>query len=319
MRELLVVLVVIAVIAIIWYLRNESAKTAEQRKADEFRRLQAAASEADRASLTAAASAPAAPTRAAGPGLAERGAGLFQEAADSATGRQYEKAADQMEEMTADLAAARRDAERAAEQLASRAAEALASIQAAAAAHGGAVPGDGTHDCPSDYPIKGNMPSMRYHTPGQPSYNRTIPEVCFQNGEAAEAAGFTESGDEAGMRGGAVAVEEVAVEEVVPIAEVPGRLEEVVAEAIEIRDREDGERVDIVAEAIAASDAGSVPPGAIRGDGSRDCPPAYPIKGNQSTMIYHEPGTPTYLSTIPELCFSSGDAARAAGYAPTRH
>jgi len=292
MRELLVVLVVIAVIAIIWYLRKESEKSAEQRKVDEFRRLQAAANEADRASLTAAATAPAAPPRASRPGLAERGAGLFQEAADSAAGRQYEKAADQMEEMTADLAAARRDAERAAEQLASRAAEALASIQAAAASHGGAVPGDGTRDCPSGYPIKGNMASMRYHTPGQPSYNRTIPEVCFQNGEAAEAAGFTESGDEAGMRSGAVVVGEVVV---------------------------DGERVDVVAEAIAAADAGGVPPGAIRGDGSRDCPPGYPIKGNQSTMIYHEPGTPTYLSTLPELCFSNADVARTAGYSPTRH
>ncbi len=180
--------------------------------------------------------------------------------------------------MTAELERAMQDADRDAQRLTDRADEAIASIQAAAAAHGGAVPGDGTHDCPPTYPVKGNMPTMRYHLPAQPSYGRTIPEVCFQNAAAAEAAGFTESGDETGMRGRGVIVEE----------------------------------------AIAAADAGGLPPGAVRGDGSRDCPSAYPIKGNQSSMIFHEPGSPTYQSTIPELCFSSVESARAAGYSATR-
>ena len=238
MRELLVLLVIIAVLVIIWYMWKERTGVSTPRTDDQSRRLEASA--ADRASRTASASTTTS-TGTAEPGLAERGAGLFQEAADSAAGLRYERAADQMEGITADLAKARQDADQAAERLASRASHALASIQAAAAAHGGAVPGDGTHDCPTSYPIKGNMPSQRYHKPGQPSYNRTIPEVCFQSAEAAEAAGFTEAGDEAGMRGEPAVVEEVAAE---AVSGDEGResMEAVVAEAIEIRDREDREK-----------------------------------------------------------------------------
>jgi hypothetical protein len=277
MRELLGILVVIAIIAIIWYLRKQNAQAAEQRKVDEFRRLQAtaaAAEQAERASLAPAA----APPRVDEPGPVDRGGDFMRTVTDTASGEEYERATAEMEAMTADLEQAMQDADREAQRLTNRADEAIASIQAAAAAHGGAVPGDGTHDCPPTYPVKGNMPTMRYHLPAQPSYGRTIPEVCFQNAAAAEAAGFTESGDETGMRGRGVVVEE----------------------------------------AIAAADAGGVPPGAVRGDGSRDCPSAYPIKGNQSSMIFHEPGSATYLSTIPELCFSSAESARAAGFSATR-
>ena len=59
--------------------------------------------------------------------------------------------------------------------------------------------------------------------------------------------------------------------------------------------------------------------GSSRGDGTRDCPSAYPIKGNATSMLYHEPGTPTYLATIAEYCFSSGEAARAAGFSSTTY
>jgi hypothetical protein len=31
---------------------------------------------------------------------------------------------------------------------------------------------------------------MLYHSPGSPSYKRTVPEYCFASTEAAEAAGF---------------------------------------------------------------------------------------------------------------------------------
>jgi trigger factor len=49
---------------------------------------------------------------------------------------------------------------------------------------------DGAQDCPDGYPIKGNAESMIYHTPGSPSYGRTIPEICFATEEAAAAKGF---------------------------------------------------------------------------------------------------------------------------------
>ena len=90
------------------------------------------------------------------------------------------------EELEADAAAA----------LEKAAAEAGASTPEAAPADTtaeipeGAVLGDGTGECPEDYPVKGNATSKLYHSPGSPSYKRTVPEYCFASAEAAEAAGF---------------------------------------------------------------------------------------------------------------------------------
>jgi hypothetical protein len=53
-----------------------------------------------------------------------------------------------------------------------------------------AVRGDGTSECPADYPVKGNADSGIYHEPGSSSYAQTIPEFCFASASAAEAAGF---------------------------------------------------------------------------------------------------------------------------------
>lgn len=65
-------------------------------------------------------------------------------------------------------------------------------LQAGAAErrHGRSVPGDGTRECPPDYPIKGNASSRIYHRPGDSSYAATIAEVCFVSAEDAEAEGF---------------------------------------------------------------------------------------------------------------------------------
>ncbi|MDQ3225269.1 MAG: hypothetical protein M3Q50_01375 [Chloroflexota bacterium] len=238
----LIGMVIVVAIAIIWYVRQQ-AKAANQRQVD------ANTAEADRADN-------ARPVKKSG--------GLLQEATNIASGQSYERAAGEIGEMTAELAQARRDAELAAARLSNQAGEALAAVQAAAAAHGGAVPGDGTRHCPPGYPIKGAMPEMRYHLSEQPSYERLIPDVCFPAAAAAEAAGYAAAGDEPGMRDG----------------------------------------------------AGGVPPGAIRGDGSRDCPPTFPIKANQATRHYLEPSAPAYATTIPELCFSSLESVRAAGMSP---
>lgn len=64
---------------------------------------------------------------------------------------------------------------------------------AASALPAGAVAGDGSPDCPADYPIKGNATSAIFHEPESNSYGRTIPEICFNSVEAAEAAGFRAS------------------------------------------------------------------------------------------------------------------------------
>lgn len=70
--------------------------------------------------------------------------------------------------------------------------------------------------------------------------------------------------------------------------------------------------------ALDAEAAVDVPFGAITGDGTAICPPEYPIKGNQQSLIYHEPGQSSYAATIPEFCFASGEAAEAAGFRQSR-
>jgi large subunit ribosomal protein L17 len=52
------------------------------------------------------------------------------------------------------------------------------------------LPSDGDHDCPEEFPIKGNANSRIYHLPSGASYNATIPNICFATEEAADAAGF---------------------------------------------------------------------------------------------------------------------------------
>jgi hypothetical protein len=56
-----------------------------------------------------------------------------------------------------------------------------------------AVLATGGAECPSDYPVKGNLPSRVYHLPDQATYERTIPEVCFGSEETAQLAGFRPS------------------------------------------------------------------------------------------------------------------------------
>ena len=62
-----------------------------------------------------------------------------------------------------------------------------------------------------------------------------------------------------------------------------------------------------------------VPEGAVRGDGSATCPPEFPVKGNAQSMIYHTVESRVYGQAIAELCFSSPEAAEAAGYRSPRN
>ena len=58
----------------------------------------------------------------------------------------------------------------------------------------------------------------------------------------------------------------------------------------------------------------TAPAGAVAGNGDVECPPGYPIKGNASSQIFHEPAGASYDRTIPELCFATAADAEAAGY-----
>ncbi|KZE90039.1 sunset domain-containing protein [Microbacterium sp. TNHR37B] len=55
-------------------------------------------------------------------------------------------------------------------------------------------------------------------------------------------------------------------------------------------------------------------PSSVWGTGGYNCPAGYPIKGNADSGIYHVPGGAYYSRTIPEECFATEAAARAAGY-----
>ena len=76
-----------------------------------------------------------------------------------------------------------------------------------------------------------------------------------------------------------------------------------------------------VADTADAAQAGrivAVPAGAVAGNGTADCPPEYPIKGNRQSRIYHRPGQVSYPSTVAEYCFASEEAAEAAGFRESR-
>jgi hypothetical protein len=55
------------------------------------------------------------------------------------------------------------------------------------------IPGDGSLDCPANFPVKGNATSKIYHLPDTSYYTVTRASVCFRSPEAAERAGFRAS------------------------------------------------------------------------------------------------------------------------------
>lgn len=73
------------------------------------------------------------------------------------------------------------------------------------------------------------------------------------------------------------------------------------------------------ADGIAATGAfDDLGTGWVEGDGTRECPEGFPIKGNGNSHIYHLPGQGSYAATIPELCFATEEAAAAEGYRPVK-
>lgn len=55
-------------------------------------------------------------------------------------------------------------------------------------------------------------------------------------------------------------------------------------------------------------------PGWVRGTGRRDCPVGYPVKGNEPSNVYYEPGDPGYPQVIPEMCFEDAAVAVKVGF-----
>jgi hypothetical protein len=66
---------------------------------------------------------------------------------------------------------------------------AVTSVDEPAPDDGGIEPVDGT--CPGTHPVKVKVRSGLFHLPGMSAYERTLPDRCFVDEAAAEAAGFT--------------------------------------------------------------------------------------------------------------------------------
>jgi small subunit ribosomal protein S6 len=109
---------------------------------------------------------------------------------------------------------------------------------------------------------------------------------------------------------------ELAIEPVEAIAERE-QLEADAAAALEMTSTAAAEEA--AAEAKTAEVETDVPEGAVRGDGTGECPDDYPIKGNATSKLYHSPGSPSYKRTVPEFCFATTEAAEAAGFNPTKY
>jgi hypothetical protein len=69
-----------------------------------------------------------------------------------------------------------------------------------------------------------------------------------------------------------------------------------------------------VGQSLSDRYANRPPTSAVRGDGTKECPADYPVKGNADSGLYHEPGSSAYTQTIPEFCFASASAAETAGF-----
>ena len=170
---------------------------AEEAAAAAYAAAQAAEAAADSEAADAYAAAQAAEQAAAeatGEGNTEQPMGLVAQTEDAEA---LTAAAEAVEATGAELAVEAVAAVEAREELEEEAAAAVAKAEADAAAvedesevPANAIRGTESGECPQDFPVKGNASSKLYHTPGSPSYNRTIPEFCFASVEAAEAAGF---------------------------------------------------------------------------------------------------------------------------------
>jgi len=51
-------------------------------------------------------------------------------------------------------------------------------------------------------------------------------------------------------------------------------------------------------------------------DDPAQAPEGYLVKGNEDSMLYHEPDSPYYDRTVAEVWFASAEAAQAAGFTP---
>ena len=162
-----------------------------------------------------------------------------------------------------------------------------------------AIPGGGT---PAGYPIKANEDAMAYHTPDSPSFDHAIADIWFKDEQSAVGAGFT--------RWDSVGTDEVT-------AKTPAREDDSTTKLAP---------ADAVGAAGAAAAAARVTgstsedkpygTGSVRVAAGTRAPQGYTIKGNENSMLYHTPDSPSYAQTIAEVWFQDEESAVHAGFTP---
>ncbi|GAA3527910.1 hypothetical protein GCM10022234_26400 [Aeromicrobium panaciterrae] len=153
-----------------------------------------------------------------------------------------------------------------------------------------------------EYTIKGNADSMYFHTPDSPSYGRTIAEVWFKTEADARAAGFTAPGTGGGTKKA-------------PAKKAPAKAAAKKAPAKTAAKKAPAKK----APAKKAVAPGRFPGSAKPLSGGRAPSAEYTIKGNEDSMIYHAPDSPSYGRTIAETWFKTEAAAVAAGFRKPRN
>lgn len=126
------------------------------------------------------------------------------------------------------------------------------------------------------YTVKGNEDSMLYHTTDSPAWKQTIAEIWFRNVTDAERAGFARW--DSGGGGAKVAA---------------------------------GAAVKFAGSGDIDEPYGA---GSARVAAGAAAPSGYDIKGNEDSMLYHTPESPSYKQTIAEVWFLDEPTAEAAGF-----
>jgi hypothetical protein len=162
----------------------------------------------------------------------------------------------------------------------------------------GAVSPKSSGECPKSHRVKGNQ-SMIYHGPDFPNYSQTIAELCFDCETNAEAAGFRRPENVDGKASDKGCISDFDAEE--------ARLMEI---AVRTANGKTASGKDLPKKSV---------PAYVSGEGEHTCPRSHPVKGNESSSMYHVPGGSYYKMTIPEFCFKTArDAADTGFTAPSR-
>jgi hypothetical protein len=140
------------------------------------------------------------------------------------------------------------------------------------------------------YQVKGDEDTMRYFTVGSPDYDRVGAEIWFKDAESAERAGF--------LRWNAPGDYTVTDH----IGEATGR---------------NGEASTATTRFASVADdteAGPFGHGSARAGAGGVGPSGWLIKGNEDSMLFHTPASPSYQQTVAEVWFVDEATAQAAGF-----